>query len=242
MKIEIGTAFPQYFKSAYPEEFVLFSHLETTSAIPSVLFAITTWKANGEPNVCFHAWSCFHGDRTAFFAVMGGLYQKTHTYANIMRDKCFCINFLPIRYYDQLIATINQNEDEADEFQVGNFTLEHAETIHAPMLMYSKEASNRKQEIDRQHHTIPNQRKQRPKDKHRGNVYNLLFRHGKVRSQNMEKLKCSFPTFCKQTFPQLHKIASYAHYAQCRLLRNPSHSFYLDYLQNRFNNRTEILV
>ena len=31
------------------------------------------------------------------------------------------------------------------------------------MLMYGKEASNRKQEIDRQHYTIPNQR---PKDKH----------------------------------------------------------------------------
>ena len=90
------------------------------------------------------------------------------------------------------------------------------------MLMYGKEVSNRKQEIDRQHHTIPNQR---PKDKHHGNVYNLLFRHGKVCSQNMEKLKCSFPTFCKQTFPQLHKIASYAHYAQCRLLRNLSHSY-----------------
>ena len=84
-------------------------------------------------------------------------------------------------------------------------------TIRARMLMYGKEASNRKQEIDRQHHTIPNQRNQRPKDKHRGNVYNLLFRHGKVRSQNMEKLKCSFPTFCKRTFPQLHKTASYAH-------------------------------
>ncbi len=77
--------------------------------------------------------------------------------------------------------------------------------------MYGKEASNRKQQIDRQCHTIPNQRNQRPKDKHRGNVYNLLFRHGKVHSQNMEKLKSSFPTFCKQTFPQLHKIASYAH-------------------------------
>ena len=31
------------------------------------------------------------------------------------------------------------------------------------MLMYGKEASNRKQEIDRQHYTIPNQRQ---KDKH----------------------------------------------------------------------------
>ena len=37
-------------------------------------------------------------------------------------------------------------------------------SIPAPvMLMYGKEASNRKQEIDRQHYTIPNQR---PKDKH----------------------------------------------------------------------------
>ncbi len=69
-----------------------------------------------------------------------------------------------------------------------------ARTTLARMLMYGKEASDRKQEIDRQHHTIPNQRNQRPKDKQRGNVYNLLFRHGKVRSQNMEKLKCSFPS------------------------------------------------
>ena len=95
-----------------------------------------------------------------------------------------------------------------------------ARITQRPMLMYSKEANNRKQEIDRQHHTIPNQR---ANDKHHGNVYNLLFRYGKVRSQNMEKLKSSFPTFCKRTFPQLHKIASYAHYAQCRLLRKPSH-------------------
>ena len=83
---------------------------------------------------------------------------------------------------------------------------------------HMRERSKKKK--PRQHHTIPNQR---ANDKHHGNVYNLLFRYGKVRSQNMEKLKSSFPTFCKRTFPQLHKIASYAHYAQCRLLRKPSH-------------------
>ena len=38
---------------------------------------------------------------------------------------------------------------------------------HNLMLMYGKEASNRKQEIDRQHYTIPNQR---PKDKHCGKI------------------------------------------------------------------------
>lgn len=39
--------------------------------------------------------------------------------------------------------------------------------IPVSMLMYGKEASNRKQEIDRQHYTIPNQR---PKDKHCGKI------------------------------------------------------------------------
>ena len=87
MKIEIEKDFPQYFKPSYPEEFELFSHFEVTAGIPTVLFAITTWKENGKPNVCFHSWSCFHGDKTAFFAVMGNLYQHTHTYANIKREK-----------------------------------------------------------------------------------------------------------------------------------------------------------
>ena len=40
-------------------------------------------------------------------------------------------------------------------------------TMLVIMLMYGKEASNRKQEIDRQHYTIPNQR---PKDKHCGKI------------------------------------------------------------------------
>lgn len=47
--------------------------------------------------------------------------------------------------------------------------------IPVQMLMYGREASNRKQEIDRQHHTIPNKR---TKDKHYGNVHNRLWNHG----------------------------------------------------------------
>lgn len=134
MKIEIEKEFPKYFKPSYPEEFELFSHFEVTAGIPTVLFAITTWKENGQPNVCFHSWSSFHGDKTAFFAVMGNLYQHTHTYANIKRDKCFCINFLPISYYDQLVNTIHHNQIEDDEFSVGQLTLDHAKTIHAPVI------------------------------------------------------------------------------------------------------------
>ena len=134
MKIEISKDFPRYFQPAYPEEFELFSHFEVTAGIPTPLFAITSWKENGKPNVCFHAWSSFHGDKTAFFAVMGNLFQHTHTYANIQREKCFCINFLPISAYDALVRTIHQNQMETDEFAAGGFTLAPAKTIHAPVI------------------------------------------------------------------------------------------------------------
>ena len=40
-------------------------------------------------------------------------------------------------------------------------------------------------------------------------------------------LEALTPSSCKQNYPQLHKTASYTHYAQCRLLRNPSYpAFY----------------
>lgn len=137
MKIEIGIERPSFFQPAYPEEFDLFSHLELAAAIPQVLFAVTTWKENGKPNVCFHSWSCFHGDRTAFFAVLGNLYQHTHTYANIKRTRSFAVNFLPVHYYDALLETIRQNELDADEFSAGGFTLENARTISAPIIQES---------------------------------------------------------------------------------------------------------
>ena len=134
MKLEVGKRRPENFEPLYPEEFELFSHLELVSAIPQVLFAVTTWKENGKPNICFHSWSCFHGDKTAFFAVMGCLYQHTHTFANIKRDKCFGINFLPISCYDRLVDTINNNEYDADEFEIGGFSLESSKIIDAPLI------------------------------------------------------------------------------------------------------------
>lgn len=65
---------------------------------------------------------------------MGNLYQHTHTYANIQREKCFCINFLPISYYDKLVETIHHNDMEEDEFAAGDFTLSNAKTIPAPVI------------------------------------------------------------------------------------------------------------
>lgn len=113
------------------------SHLECAAGIPQALFAITTRKENGQPNVCFHSWSCFHGDKTAFFAVLGGLFQHTHTYANILREGVFCLNFLPLSAYEGLCKTILYNQEDLDEIQAGGFTLEPAATMDVPCIRES---------------------------------------------------------------------------------------------------------
>ncbi|HIR68520.1 MAG TPA: flavin reductase [Candidatus Pelethousia gallinarum] len=137
MKLQVGTERPGHFQPGYPEQWDIVSHLECAAGIPQTLFAITTRKENGQPNVCFHSWSCFHGDKTAFFAVLGGLFQHTHTYANILREGVFCLNFLPLSAYEGLCKTILYNQEDLDEIQAGGFTLEPAATLDVPCIRES---------------------------------------------------------------------------------------------------------
>lgn len=137
MKLQVGTERPGHFQPGYPEQWDIVSHLECAAGIPQALFAITTRKENGQPNVCFHSWSCFHGDKTAFFAVLGGLFQHTHTYANILREGVFCLNFLPFSAYEDLCKTILNNQEDLDEIQAGGFTLEPAATMDVPCIRES---------------------------------------------------------------------------------------------------------
>ena len=137
MKLQVGTERPGHFQPGYPEQWDIVSHLECAAGIPQALFAITTRKENGRPNVCFHSWSCFHGDKTAFFAVLGGLFQHPHPYANILREGVFCLNFLPLSAYEGLCKTILYNQEDLDEIQAGGFTLEPAATMDVPCIRES---------------------------------------------------------------------------------------------------------
>jgi flavin reductase (DIM6/NTAB) family NADH-FMN oxidoreductase RutF len=137
MKIEIGNTLPENFKEYWPGQYKMFSHFEYACSIPHVLFAITTRKENGKPNVNFHSWSCFQGDGAGFFAILAGLGQYTHTYANIKRDGEFCVNFLSQKYYDKLINTIKENDNETDEFEMGEFTIEKASSVNVPRIKES---------------------------------------------------------------------------------------------------------
>lgn len=134
MKIEIGEHRPESYKVYWPEQYHFFSHFEYVTGIPQALFLITTLKENGKPNACFHSWSAFSGDSGGFFAVMPGLMMHTHTYANVLREKEFCVNFISSKYYDQCGVTIRQNEAETDELSAAGFTAEPSRSIRPPRI------------------------------------------------------------------------------------------------------------
>ena len=56
------------------------------------------------------------------------------------------------------------------------------------------------------------------------------------------KAKYSFPTSCRQSYPQLHKTASYTTFPQCWLRRNPTHPFiHSIFLSKKFNKKSPAL-
>ena len=133
MKIEIGDSRPGNSIEAWPGQFEVFSHYETTLGIPHALFLITTIKENGQPNACFQSWSSFCGDGGGYFALTP-LLQKTHTYHNILRTKEFCINFLSVRYFDACYETVFNNAEDTDEIAVGGFSSQPGHRINVPRI------------------------------------------------------------------------------------------------------------
>lgn len=137
VKIECLALKPDSFKEEWPGQFEVFHWFEYICGIPHPLFMISSVKANGKPNLCYHSWSSFSGDGDGFFAVMAGLCMHTHTYGNILRTGEFCVNFLSPEYHEQCLKTIEHNQPEDDEFAVGGFTAEPAKVIQAPRIRES---------------------------------------------------------------------------------------------------------
>ena len=54
---------------------------------------VTTLKENGLANAAFQSWSSFTREGDGYYVIMSGIMKHTHTYANIKRDKEFCVNF-----------------------------------------------------------------------------------------------------------------------------------------------------
>ncbi|HPJ76425.1 MAG TPA: flavin reductase family protein [Clostridia bacterium] len=137
MKIEMGNTRPEHYKEYWPGQYKFFHHFEFLCGIPSVMYAITTIKENGMPNVCLNAWSSFTNDNNSFYVVMTGISHHCHTYKNIARTGEFVINFINHEYFDNCMKTIEDNKYDTDELQAGGFTKEDSVTVNCPRLKES---------------------------------------------------------------------------------------------------------
>ena len=61
MKKEISEK-PVKIIELWPGELNMFSWMDFITAIPSPLFVVTGWKANGKENACLQSWATFVSD------------------------------------------------------------------------------------------------------------------------------------------------------------------------------------
>lgn len=113
-----------------------FNWLEFVTSIPTPMFLVTTYKANGKTNACMQSWSSFttadKGRR--FFVLLSSVNKGGHLYQTLLEKRCAVVNFLSVDLYDRAMATIRNNQWEADELSESGLTAVKAEKIDAPMV------------------------------------------------------------------------------------------------------------
>ena len=113
-----------------------FSWKEFVMTVPSPLFLVTTWKANGRPNACMQSWAAFtSADRgNGFYAILASVNKSGHLYRSLQERKEAVLNFMSAAHYEACMATIRNNAYEDDEIAASGLTAEKALWVDAPLV------------------------------------------------------------------------------------------------------------
>jgi flavin reductase (DIM6/NTAB) family NADH-FMN oxidoreductase RutF len=133
MKHEIDIAQPEYLVEDWPGKYQIFSWLEYVVTVPNPIYIVTTRKANGVPNANLQAWGLLVGEKGNYTSLLA-LLEDTHTYANIVREREWCIGFPSFQHYRQSFETIHCNAPDNDEITQAGFTIEAARMVQAPRI------------------------------------------------------------------------------------------------------------
>lgn len=133
MKHEIGITQPDYLVEDWPGKYDVFSWLEYIITVPNPIFVVTTRKANGAANANLHAWGFLVGECDHYASLLA-LLDGTHTYANILREGEWCLNFPSVDLYPKGFKTIHRNGPDNDELIEAGLTPEPAQTVQAPRI------------------------------------------------------------------------------------------------------------
>ncbi len=111
-----------------------FSWMDFVTAIPSPLFVVTSFKANGKPNACMQSWACFSGDQRGFYAILSSVNKMGHLYQTVKETGVCVLNFPSVDIYDRCLDTVRNNQWEADEITASGLAVELATTVNAPRI------------------------------------------------------------------------------------------------------------
>jgi flavin reductase (DIM6/NTAB) family NADH-FMN oxidoreductase RutF len=111
-----------------------FSWMDFVTAIPSPLFVVTSYKANGKPNACLQSWACFSGDTGGFYAILSSVSKEGHLYGTIRERGVAVLNFPSADIYARCMKTIAHNGLNDDEIALAGLTAESAAIIDAPRI------------------------------------------------------------------------------------------------------------
>ena len=134
MKHVFGPDKPEYVVDGWPGQYTaIFSWLESLFTLPRAVSVITTRKENGAPNACPDAWGTLIGGSNEYSSLIA-VYLHYHTYANILREKEWCINFPDFTMESKWDQTMRINGPLNDEITDAGFTVEPAQTIESPRI------------------------------------------------------------------------------------------------------------
>ncbi|MBN1641218.1 MAG: flavin reductase [Anaerolineae bacterium] len=133
MKHEIGIEQPSYLVEDWPGKYQVFSWLEYVVTVPNPIFLVTTRKANGAANANLHSWGLLVGEGAHYSSLLAML-EHTHTYANIVREGEWCLNYPSVEDYPQCFETIQCNGPDNDEIVDAGLTAEPAHVVQAPRI------------------------------------------------------------------------------------------------------------
>jgi flavin reductase (DIM6/NTAB) family NADH-FMN oxidoreductase RutF len=133
MKHEIGIVQPDFLIEDWPGKYEVFNWLEYVIHMPNPIFIVTTRKENGAANANLHSWGLLIGDKEHYTSLLAMLVH-THTYANIHREREWCINVPSVHDLERCMRTIQVNGVKNDEILDAGFTLEPSVRVRAPRI------------------------------------------------------------------------------------------------------------
>lgn len=111
------------------------SWYDFASGIPSLVFLVTGWKANGKENACLQSWASFVGGGPEhFICILSKVNKNGHMYRSLKETGACVLNFPSNDVYARCIKTIGNNEYEADEITAAGLTAEPASIVNAPRI------------------------------------------------------------------------------------------------------------